>query len=97
MLRCGTLDLPVSTDAAAQVGIRPEHVGVCGAGEGVGDAEVRVVELLGSETLVYLDAGGVALVARLPGMVEARVGERVGVRVDARRLHRFDAAGTRLT
>lgn len=55
-----------------------------------------VVEPLGSETLVHLDAGGQALVARLPGMGGARVGERVGIRLDTRRFHLFDAAGARL-
>ena len=96
VLRCGTLDLPVPVEAAVQVGIRPEHVGLCALGEGDGEAEVMVVEPLGSETLVHLDAGGQSLVARLPGMGGARVGERVGIRVEARRFHLFDAAGARL-
>jgi len=61
-----------------------------------GDAEVTVVEPLGSETLVHLEADGQRLVARLPGIATTAPGTRVGVQVDARRLHLFDAAGARL-
>ncbi|MBI1967794.1 MAG: ABC transporter ATP-binding protein [Gemmatimonadetes bacterium] len=99
VMQCGSLALPVADAAGVfptQLGLRPEHVGVGAVGEGVGEALVEVVEPLGSETLVHLDAGGQALVARLPGMADVRVGDRVGVRVDTRRLHLFDAAGVRL-
>jgi len=95
----GGLSVPVALsefEGQVQLGVRPEHVGLCGAGEGAGDADVLVVEPLGAETLVHLDAGGQALVARLPGLFDVRVGDRVGVRFDRQRLHFFDASGGRL-
>ena len=58
--------------------------------------DVLVVEPLGSETLVHLNAGGQQLVARIPGFGDVRVGTRVGVKLDRRRLHLFDAAGAPL-
>lgn len=92
----GTLTLPADAVAGAPlVGVRPEHVSLVAAGRGQGDALVRIVEPLGAETLVHVDAGGVRLVARLRGLKAPAVGVRVGVRLDPARLHRFDAAGTR--
>jgi len=98
VLRCGSLTVPIALayEGELHLGVRPEHVTVCGLGEGVGDAEVRVVEPLGSETLVHLDAGGQPVVARLPGLFEVPDGQRIGLRVDAKRLHFFDASGARV-
>ena len=64
--------------------------------QGVGNADVLVVEPLGSETLVHLNAGGQPLVARLAGFADVRVGTRVGVKLDRRRLYLFDSAGAPL-
>ena len=89
-----TIPLELSTyEGELQLGIRPEHVGLCAADKGVGNADVLVVEPLGSETLVHLNAGGQPLVARLAGFADVRVGTRVGVKVDRRKLYLFDAAG----
>ena len=85
--------LPVDARGAAQVGIRPEHVALDGAGL---PAAVTLVEPVGSEALVHLDAGGVALVARVDAAARPAVGDRVGVVLDAARLHRFDEAGRRV-
>jgi len=71
-------------------------VGLCGVGQGVGNGDVLVVEPRGNETIVHLNAGGQSLVARLPGLVDAQLGTRVGVKLDRRRLHLFDAAGMRI-
>ena len=95
----GSFAIPVTlSEYAGQVhlGVRPEHVAMCGAVQGQGNAQVRVVEPLGAETLVHLDAGGQPLVARLPGIVDVRVGDRVGFRLDRRHLHLFDVAEARL-
>src|SRR5881296_2600745 len=96
---CGSLSVPVALEhyeVVIHLGVRPEHVGLCGEDQGVGNATVVVVEPLGAETLVHLVAGGQALIARLPGLVELRAGDVVGVRLDRRRLHLFDVAGERL-
>ncbi|MFN2571288.1 MAG: ABC transporter ATP-binding protein [Gemmatimonadales bacterium] len=99
VIEAGSLVIPVELatyDGELQLGIRPEFVGLCAVDQGVGNADVLVVEPLGSETLVHLNAGGQPLVARLPGFADVRVGTRVGVKVDRRRLYLFDAAGAPL-
>src|SRR5437667_8055006 len=99
VVEAGSLTIPIELntyEGELQVGIRPENVGLCAVDRGVGNVDVLVVEPLGSETLVHLDAGGQPLVARLPGFADARVGMRVGVNVDRRRLYLFDEAGAPL-
>jgi multiple sugar transport system ATP-binding protein len=89
-----TIPLELSTyEGELQLGIRPEFVGLCAVDKGVGNADVLVVEPLGSETLVHMNAGGQPLVARLAGFADVRVGTRVGVKVDRKKLYLFDAAG----
>jgi multiple sugar transport system ATP-binding protein len=92
----GSLSIPLELstyEGELQLGIRPEFVGLCAVDKGVGNADVLVVEPLGSETLVHLNAGGQPLVARLAGFADVQVGTRVGVKVDRKKLHLFDAAG----
>ncbi|HKE91684.1 MAG TPA: ABC transporter ATP-binding protein [Gemmatimonadales bacterium] len=98
VLACGSLRLkvPMNISGSVLLGVRPEHVEIELPGVGVGDAEVRVVEPLGSDTLVHLDAGGVALVAKVQGIPLMRAGDKVGVRIDPMQLHLFDASGARL-
>ena len=86
-----TARLPTTDLAQLATTLRP----VARAG-GEGDAEVRMVEPLGSETLVHLDAGGQPVVARVPGLIEVPDGQRIGLRVDVKRLHFFDASGARV-
>jgi multiple sugar transport system ATP-binding protein len=99
VIEVGSLVIPIELstyEGELQLGIRPEFVTLCAADHGVGNADVLVVEPLGSETLVHLDAGGQALVARVPGFAATRVGTQVGVKVDRRRVYLFDAAGAPL-
>ena len=96
---CGSLSVPVALEhyeGEIHLGVRPEHVTLCGADQGMGNAAVVVIEPLGAETLVHLSAGGLPLVVRLPGLVELRAGDSVGVKLDRRHLHLFDVAGERL-
>jgi multiple sugar transport system ATP-binding protein len=99
VIEAGSLAVPIELatyEGELQLGIRPEHVGLCAADQGVGNGDVLIVEPRGNETLVHLNLGGQGLIARLPGFVDVRVGTRVGVKIDRRRLHLFDAAGTPL-
>jgi multiple sugar transport system ATP-binding protein len=100
VVEVGSLSIPLELstyEGELQLGIRPEFVGLCAVDKGVGNADVLVVEPLGSETLVHLNAGGQPLVARLAGFADVQVGTRVGVKVDRRKLYLFDAAGTPVT
>src|SRR5256885_10615277 len=96
---CGAWSVPVPLEryeGEIYLGVRPEHVSLVAPDQGVGAAEVRGVEPLGPDTLVRVDAGGPALVARVHGIPDLRLGDRVGVKLDRRQLHLFDAAGARL-
>ena len=95
----GVWSVPVTLEryeGEIHLGVRPEHVGLVDPDQGLGPAEVRVVEPLGAETLVHLDAGGQPLVARVPGLRDFRPGDRVGVKIDRQHVHLFDAAGERI-
>jgi len=96
---CGAWSIPVSLEryeGEIYLGVRPEHVSLVAPDQGIGAADVRGVEPLGPDTLVRLDGGGEPLVARLHGIPDLRPGDRVGVKLDRRQLHLFDAAGARL-
>jgi len=96
---CGTWSVPVTLEryeGEIYLGVRPEHVSLVAPDQGIGTADVRGVEPLGPDTLVRLDAGGQPLVARAHGISDLRAGDRVGVKLDRRQLHLFDAAGARL-
>jgi|SRR6185503_6220902 len=100
VVEVGSLVIPLELstyEGELQLGVRPEFVGLCAVDKGVGNADVLVVEPLGSETLVHLNAGGQPLVARLAGFADVQVGTRVGVKVDRRKLYLFDAAGAPVT
>jgi ABC-type sugar transport system ATPase subunit len=99
VVEAGSLVVPVALaeyEGQLFLGVRPEHVGLCGVDQGVGNGDVLIVEPRGNETIVHLNAGGQGLVARLPGLVDVQLGTRVGVKLDRRRLHLFDAAGMRI-
>jgi multiple sugar transport system ATP-binding protein len=85
---------------AATLGIRPEHVGVALDGNGDIELPVRLVEPLGRDTLLYFDAGTErAFVAVSEGldMAEVKVGARMALSLDPRRLYLFGADGRRMT
>jgi len=75
------------TPRAVTVGIRPEDVVV---GPGPFAARVRVFEPTGHECIVIMDAGGVALTARLPGDARLSIGEQVPFALRGARVHVFD-------
>ncbi len=76
------------------VGLRPESIALRPAGGDDIQGRVELVEALGAETLVYVTSDqGAQLVARLNTRTQARVGDRVGIAVDSRTAHLFDAQG----
>ncbi len=63
---CGAWSITVALEryeGEIHLGVRPEHVSLVAPDQGVGVAQVRVVEPQGADTLVRLDAGGQRLVA----------------------------------
>ncbi|MFC5569238.1 ABC transporter ATP-binding protein [Lysobacter yangpyeongensis] len=93
------VDVPVSwLDRELAVGVRPEHLLPAGPQRAAAlNAEVEVVEPVGSETFVNLRYGPDALVARLAPDVSVEVGQALPLDLAAGALHFFDAAtGQRL-
>ena len=81
------------------LGIRPEHVGVTRGGNGDVELSVRLVEPLGKDTLLYFDSGAErAFVVVTEGldMADIRVGERIALSLDQRRIYLFDDKGQRI-
>ena len=79
---------------AGELGLRAEHVRVCAVGEGELNATVDLVERLGERTLVYGRlSDGTAITAEDIGNSRVRMGDTVGLKIEARAAHLFDAAG----
>ncbi len=72
----------------AALGVRPEDLRLCA--EGSFSALVRVVEPVGSETYIHLEAGdGTRLVVRTPADTEVAADQRVGVEIAPSKVHLF--------
>ncbi|MDE2501659.1 MAG: TOBE domain-containing protein, partial [Burkholderiales bacterium] len=84
--------------AAQRVGLRPEHLALGPAGQGIA-ARVELAEHLGDASIVHLSVEGLPeLLAAKVGTGRERVGadERVGIVPDAAWAMAFDGAGRRL-
>jgi multiple sugar transport system ATP-binding protein len=91
VLTTSSFTLPVSSHVEGDViaGIRPEHFG---AGDATISATIDMVEPIGHESIVYATTSDEKIVAIFEPHDAPRVGERVAIRVDAARMHLFDAA-----
>src|SRR5690554_6560323 len=77
------------------MGIRPEdfhdeEIFLQSAADSTVKAYVDVVELLGSDTYLYLTVSGNNLIARVDPRSTARVGDTIKIALDPNRLHFFD-------
>jgi multiple sugar transport system ATP-binding protein len=73
------------------VGVRPEDITIIR--ERIPDsieAKIDVVEPVGSDTYLYLDAGGVSLIARTNPHFDLTIGEKVWLLLHKERFHLFD-------
>ena len=78
------------------VGVRPEYVRIVPVGRGFA-GKVELVESLGSDTLIHTRVGaGVALVSRQGERTTLKLGDPVGVEIDADALLFFDNQGRAL-
>jgi multiple sugar transport system ATP-binding protein len=87
-----SLALQLSSNKAATLGIRPEHLGL--AADGPISGRVLTVERLGSETLVYVESGASTLVVKTDIENPAAVGDLVRLNFDPRRAHLFVGDGS---
>jgi multiple sugar transport system ATP-binding protein len=78
------------------LGIRPEDIhdvdyqppGIVPA---LVESNVDVVEQMGNEMVVYLEAEGKSFISRMDPRTQARVGNRMGVAFNMENVHIFDA------
>jgi multiple sugar transport system ATP-binding protein len=82
---------PASAETKMTLGIRPEHCGL--ALDVNGQAQVRLVERLGGETIVYADYFGAELTIKLAADLQIEMGDKFNPVFDANHCHLFDAAG----
>ena len=75
----------------AVLGIRPEHFAVAtDAVDGIA-INVRLVEPLGSDTLIHFDLAGASAIARVDPELRPKVGERISLRPQPGKTHLFDS------
>jgi multiple sugar transport system ATP-binding protein len=73
------------------LGVRPEHFIVADQSNGIPIA-VRLVEPLGSDTLIHFDIAGASAIARIDPALKPKVGERLALRPQPDKMHLFDAS-----
>jgi multiple sugar transport system ATP-binding protein len=78
------------------LGVRPEHFQVV-ASEAFGiPVQIKLVEPLGSDTLVHFDVAGTGAIARVDPSLKPKVGERLFLKPQPDKIHLFDAATGRI-
>ena len=87
--------LRVDAKAGAKtVGVRPEHIVVGAPGEGICDGKVDVLEYLGADTFLIVDAGDLGqMTVRVTGDTDIMEGQTIGLRASAEHLHFFSEDG----
>jgi len=95
---------PAPLDAAARarlsaaagkgvLGVRPEHFDVVASVDGAAiPVVIKLVEPLGSDTLIHFDVAGTAAIARVDPAMKPKVGERLSLQPQPDKIHLFDAA-----
>ena len=88
----GATAVGLSKAGNAVLGIRPEHFAVAtDAADGIG-INVKLVEPLGSDTLIHFDLAGGSAIARVDPALRPKVGDRISLRPQAGKTHLFDSA-----
>lgn len=97
------IKLPIAVNAAQQAkpvhfGVRPEDLTLCDAENSILKGEVSFIESLGEVTMLYVNIADhdEPIVAKLPGIIELKRGDKVAFTAKADKLHLFDEAGLSL-
>lgn len=87
-------DSGLKSGSDIEVGVRPEHVGVCDAGKGLLDGTITVVEQLGNISYLYVEtSAGQIIVEANQTFSAASPGTKVGLTLSAEDCHIFDMQG----
>ena len=86
---------PGEIDKAASFGVRPEDLRIATGEDYLFEGEISIVEALGEVTLLYIEGlvAGEPIIVKIPGIVDARRGQRMRFDADHQKIHLFDAAG----
>ena len=80
--------------AAAEIGIRPEHIDVRGHGEGQINGSIDVVEYLGADTYLIVDcARSGSVTVRMTGSSDLQPGDQVSLDFAQHNVHFLDSSG----
>ncbi|APQ12021.1 ABC transporter ATP-binding protein [Pseudomonas oryzihabitans] len=92
------LSAPPGIQGELHLGVRPEHLHLAPAGQGILSGTVTLTEQLGELTLVYLDLGNGSepLVVKVAGKAELHPGQQVQLTCAPEHLRYFDAEGRAL-
>ena len=76
-------------------GIRPEHVSdeereLAANPDSIVDVKVDMTEMMGAETYLYVDCGGINMIARVDPSTTAKIGDTIKVAFNLNKLHIFD-------
>jgi ABC-type sugar transport system ATPase subunit len=85
----------VATGARVTLGIRPQHISIGSNSPGI-PAEIRLVEALGSETVLHTDVAGQKVLVVAPGQHDLTTGTSIHLSLSAAPLHVFNEKGIRL-
>ncbi|WP_028745436.1 ABC transporter ATP-binding protein [Rhizobium mesoamericanum] len=85
----------VATGAPITVGVRPHHIAL-DTGENSIPAKIRLVEALGSETVLHADVAGQKLLVVAPGQHNLAQGDDIRLSLAAAPIHLFNDRGLRL-
>ena len=77
-------------------GVRPEHFEVVSAASSGIPVQIKLVEPLGSDTLIHFDLAGTSAIARIDPSLKPKLGERLFLRPQADKTHLFDTATGRV-
>jgi multiple sugar transport system ATP-binding protein len=78
------------------VGVRPEHFQVISADSSGIPVQIKLVEPLGSDTLIHFDVAGTGAIARVDPSLKPKLGERLFLLPQVDKVHLFDAATGRI-
>jgi multiple sugar transport system ATP-binding protein len=78
------------------VGVRPEHFQVVPDEASGIPVQIKLVEPLGSDTLIHFDVAGTPAIARVDPSLKPKPGERLFLRPQPNNVHLFDAATGRV-
>ena len=85
------IPVPSLGGKVVEVGVRPEHLALCGPDDADFSGEIELLERLGAETFAYVRVPGLDqnLTLRLSDRRGPDVGSAVNLRIDRANLHLF--------